>query len=226
MSTALDPACDHLFIRQIKRVLKVAQPGPHMRLSTGADCDPNSLDGQFASALASGTLTADQFLRPLDFIESEHDRQLVLYERLMELANDLNFESVMKEAESVLAFITEELPLHHKDEDIDLLRMLRQRCSPEDGIEAILEHLDWGHTMDKFLTHHLIMDLSVLVSGKALDHPTRVFTDLRTFAEALRRHLDWENKVVLPLARKRLKPQDLADMGRNMAARRGFSVTE
>ncbi len=54
MSTALDPACDHLFIRQIKRVLKVAQPGPHMRLSTGADCNPNSLDGQLASALASG----------------------------------------------------------------------------------------------------------------------------------------------------------------------------
>ena len=51
----------------------------------------------------------------------------------------------------------------------------------------------------------------------------RLFMDLRTFAEAQRRHIAWENSLVLPLARKRLTAKDLETMGRNMAARRGIA---
>lgn len=172
---------------------------------------------------ARQALTADQFLHPLDFIESEHDSQRVLCDRLVELANDQDLMPIIGEAEAVLAFITKELPLHHKDEETDLFRMLRHRCRPEDGIDAILVHLAWEHTLDRFLTYDLRLDLKALVDGKTPDNPAGVFMDLRTFAESQRRHLDWEEKIVVPLAHKRLMPEDLSEMGRNMSARRGIA---
>ena len=177
-----------------------------------------------AMSMSRPTLTADQFLRPLDFIEAEHDRQRVFCDRLVELANERNLEAVIEEAETILAFITEDLPLHHKDEETDLFRMLRCRRQPDDDIDAILATLAWEHTMDSFLTYDLRLDLKTLVSGKKIvDDNTVVFTDLRTFAESQRRHLDWEEKLVVPLAHKRLMPEDLSEMGRNMAARRGIA---
>ncbi len=174
---------------------------------------------------ARQALIADQFLHPLDFIESEHDRQRMLCDRLVVLANDQDLKPVIEEAEAVLAFITEELPLHHKDEETDLFPMLRHRCRPEDGIEAILAHLAWEHTLDRFLTYDLRLDLEALVGGKTPDDSMRVFIDMRTFAESQLRHLAWEENVVLPLARKRLVPEDLVEMGRNMATHRGLSAT-
>ena len=176
-----------------------------------------------AMSTARQALTADQFRHPLDFIESEHDRQRVLCDRLVVLANDQDLKPVIEEAEAVLAFITKELPLHHKDEETDLFRMLRHRCRPEDGIDAILAHLAWEHTLDSFLTYDLRLGLKALVGGKILDNPMAVFMDLRTFAESQRRHLDWEETAVVPLARKRLMPEDFSEMGRNMAARRGIA---
>jgi hemerythrin-like domain-containing protein len=170
---------------------------------------------------ASQEPAADRFLRPLDFIESEHERQRVLCDRLVQLANDLSLMAVTQEAESVLAFITEDLPLHHEDEEKDLFRLLRHRCRPEDGIDAILAHLAWEHTLDSLHTHYLRDDLEALASGKAPDTPMRIYIDLRAFAESQLRHLAWEEKVVVPLARKRLVAEDLAEMAHNMALRRG-----
>jgi len=37
-------------------------------------------------------------------------------------------------------------------------------------------------------------------------------------------HLNWENTVVLELARLRLNPDDLRAMAKNMAARRGITL--
>ena len=180
-----------------------------------------------AMSMSRQTLTADQFLRPLDFIETEHDRQRVFCDRLMKLANERNLEAVIEEAETILAFITEELPLHHKDEETDLIRLLRCRRQPDDDIETVLATLAWEHTMERFLTFDLRLDLKALVSGKQnVDDSLVVFKDLRTFAESQRRHLAWEENVVLPLARKRLTPEDLAEMGRNMVTRRAISAID
>ena len=180
-----------------------------------------------AISMSRQTITADQFLRPLDFFKAEHDRQRVFCDRLVKLAIERNLEAVIEEAENILAFITEDLPLHHKDEETDLFRMLRCRRQPDDNIEAVLATLAWEHTMDSFLTYDLRLDPNALVSGKKyVDDDLVVFTDLRTFAESQRRHLTWEENVVLPLARERLTPEDLAEMGRNMVTRREISAID
>jgi hemerythrin-like domain-containing protein len=47
--------------------------------------------------------------------------------------------------------------------------------------------------------------------------------NVREFSENQRQHVTWEERVLLPLARQRLTPEDLEEIGRNMAARRGMT---
>ena len=160
---------------------------------------------------------------PLDLIQSEHGHHLELCDRIIELANDQQLEAVAEDAEMLLGYFTEGLPAHAEDEESDLLPKLKSRCQPDDGIDGILSEIEQEHAVDTFLAHHVVLDLKVLASGKKLDQPMRLFNSLRAFAEAQRRHLAWENRVMLPLARKRLSPADLEEMGHNMAARRGIA---
>ena len=44
------------------------------------------------------------------------------------------------------------------------------------------------------------------------------------FRSSERRHLAWENGAILPLARKRLTPEDLRTLGQKMAALRGIQM--
>lgn len=172
-------------------------------------------------SVTAPSFTPDQFLRPLDVIRSEHDRQLLVCDRVEKLAHDRRLESVLEEAEMLMAYFTKDLPLHCKDEEEDLFRILRLRCGPEDRIDGILAELDRDHATEMFLAHSIVVDLKAVV-GRALDNPWSLFDDLRVFAEGQRRHVAWENRAVLPLALKRLRPEDLEEMGRNMMVRRGI----
>ncbi len=176
--------------------------------------------------IAAESFTPGQFLRPLDVIRSEHDRQRLLYDRLAELAKDRQLEPVMEEVETVIAFFTEDLPLHGRDEEEDLFRLLQLRCRPDDGLDAILAQLEFEHSLDKVLAHHIVIDLREIASERAPESPMRIFMELRTFTEAQQRHLAWENEVVLPLAGRWLRPEDLEEMRRNMAARRGLFLSD
>ncbi len=50
-----------------------------------------------------------------------------------------------------------------------------------------------------------------------------MFADyVRVFTMLQRRHHALENTVVLPLAYERLTPEDMTELSRRMAARRGF----
>ncbi len=173
--------------------------------------------------MGAHSFAAKQFLSPLDFIWSEHGRQLMLYDWLGELVNDEQLGPISKEAEKLIAFLTEDLLLHDKDEEEDLFRLLTLRCRPEDGFDGILKELEFEHSLDRVLALHIVIDLEVIADRRTLESPMRMFVNVRTFVEAQRRHLAWENGVVLPLAQKRLEPGDLEEMGRNMAARRGMA---
>ncbi len=82
------------------------------------------------------------------------------------------------------------------------------------------------HAVESFLARDTAVDLKTIVDGRTLDYPRRSFNDFRNFAEARRRHIAWQDGVVLPLAHDWLSPKDLEEMGRNMAARRGATCPE
>ena len=173
-------------------------------------------------------LPPDEFLRPLDVILLEHNRQLTISEWLLPHVDYQKLEPLEENATALLGFLTEDLLLHHKDEEDDLFPLLRHRCEPEDDIEGILTELNRDHATEGFLVRDIAVDLRAIIEGKKPEAAARFFESLYIFAEGQQRHLWWENKMVLPIASSRLTHQDFEALGRNMAARRridypGFS---
>ena len=171
------------------------------------------------------SLTSEAFRRPLDFIRLDHDRQLALSDWLIEVDMSRPPKPFLPEFELVLRFLKEDMPLHHRDEEDDLYPMLRRRCHPADQVEMILAELSQDHATEGFLRQHIIMDLAVISKGREPESAPRLFDDLRCFAEGQKRHLEWENEVVLPLADRRLTKEDLLRLGRNLALRRGMGFS-
>ena len=170
-------------------------------------------------------LSPHKFLRPLHLTRVEHERQLMIGKELSRLAYLENLESVTEIGGSLLAFFTEDLPLHHRDEEEDLFRMLRFTCLPNDRIEHVLEELDRDHAAEKYLMRLIVIDLDRTLGNKKLESSAFFFDNLGLFARGQQRHLAWENDLVLPLASKRLRSDDLEELDRNMAARRRITLS-
>lgn len=157
---------------------------------------------------------------PLDFILADHKRQFLLCEELNRLAENLDTHDVATRASELLEFLETELPLHIQDEECTLFPMLKDRCGNEEGLSGILSQLSKEHELDEDLVDFLKDDLKVLVAGRDIPNPTRLFINLREFTETQRRHLDMENRTVMVLARKRFSPEDLLHLANEMRKRR------
>ncbi len=158
---------------------------------------------------------------PLDLIEADHARHKELAESFLELAEERDIQALSAEADALLDYLTKDLPRHARREEVELGTMLRARCGPEDQVERILGELHQEHSVDAFLGHHVALDLRVLARGKELDQPWRLLENLKKFAEARLKHIAWEDDEVLPLARRRLLPEDLVRLEQIIEARRG-----
>ena len=159
---------------------------------------------------------------PIAFIQNDHVRQLRMCNLLDAFTDRLEVSPVASLAGALLQFLKTDLPSHTADEEADLFPALRRRCLQEDGIEEVLRQLSREHELDGDLIDFMVDDLEILADGGTLSNPVRLLMNVREFAEMQRRHLTWENRVILPLARNRLTPDDLAAIGRNMAERRGL----
>lgn len=164
----------------------------------------------------------EQFLYPLEFLFAEHDRQRVLCVALERLADDPEAADARENAAAILAYLENDLPEHLADEE-DLFPLLERRSQPDDQVEAVLDQLRHEHEADGDYAHRVMVPLKDLAAGHPLADTSAFVHDARTFSILQRRHLAWENGTLLPLARKRLSRQDLAGLGRKMAARRGIS---
>ena len=90
---------------------------------------------------------------------------------------------------------------------------------------SLLEELDRDHAAEKYLMRLIVIDLDRTLGDKKLESSAFFFDNLGLFARGQQRHLAWENDLVLPLASKRLCSGDLAELGRNMAARRRITLS-
>ncbi|MGF1610455.1 MAG: hemerythrin domain-containing protein [Kiloniellales bacterium] len=181
-------------------------------------------DSKAPPELESPALDSGGLDEPLDLILSEHMRQNTVCGWLSTCADSEDMAAILPYAERLLAFLTEDLPRHCEDEERDLFPLLRQRCAREDGVERIVDQLSAEHALDRDVVDFLVDDLQRLVAHGRLPNPIRFFINLKAFAVTQMRHLAWENRTVLPLARRRLTDADLADLGRRMAARRGIEL--
>lgn len=114
-------------------------------------------------------------------------------------------------------YLTELLPLHWQDEERDLFPLLRRRAQPEDAITAALARLAHDHEASAAETVTLARTLDRMTHGDVPDAQTRAA--MRAFADRERRHLAFENAVILPLARLRLTADDRTTLRLSMQRR-------
>lgn len=165
-------------------------------------------------------LTELRVTDPIAFLFAQHDRQLVICAALDRLAAAPGDKSARETANLILGYAETEMPLHLADEEEDLFPRLIARCDPEDGLDNIIDQLEHEHETDSALYKRLEHELKIIASGDQPAHPEVFAADATAFAMLQRRHLNWENGTILPLARQKLTPEDLDDMRVAMSARR------
>lgn len=168
-----------------------------------------------SDAVADGTIRA-----PLEFLTGHHDRQSAMCAGLERLARDPGARDAAATAGLLLDYLRRELPLHIADEEEDLLPLMAHRCTEEDGLDAVLAQIRAEHEGDIAFEACLIGPLEAIASGGRPARPDVFARDATAFATMQRRHLAWENGAIVPLARRRLKPEDLARLAAAMTARR------
>lgn len=161
-------------------------------------------------------------LDPLDYLFADHCRQAKMCELLRDIVR-LTLSSVPSPhaADAVLQCLEHDVDLHIADEEEDLFPRLKARVDPTDRFSDVLVLMDREHHRDRDLAANVKAGLRALVEKRPLDDPEGFRRAADLFAEIHLSHLSWENVSVLPLARKRLTHDDLKDLGRAMAQRRG-----
>lgn len=125
-------------------------------------------------------------------------------------------------ANGLRRYLTEDLPLHWQDEEHDLFPLLRRRAQPEDAIGTALARLRHDHDAAAAVAVTLARVLDRMTHGEMPDVETRA--TLRCFADRERRHVAFENAVILPLARLRLTDTDRLTLHLAMQRRRDVAA--
>lgn len=169
-------------------------------------------------------LQADLLNEPLNFFFAEHFRHRQLCAMIDALSAAVVYDA--DRVDQVVDFLRLDAAVHIIDEEQDLFPLLRRRCLPEDELERVLGVLSVEHRADAVLGGVVRTHLEACQSTRSapgLDPEKR--KALSAFATQERRHLALENAVVLPIARLRLTADDLQNLGRRLAARRGRVLT-
>jgi hemerythrin-like domain-containing protein len=159
-----------------------------------------------------GSPNENDCIDPLDFILKEHVSHQKLCDLLEEIADVLPAGVDQKKALRAVNLLKYELPLHHQIEEQALFPLLVKYAAREDNADEIVTRLNEEHVVDESFAEELIEFLEQLAQGKQLEDANMFGYMLRGFFESYRRHIMWENNVVLPLARRRLSADGLAEL--------------
>lgn len=163
----------------------------------------------------------DLLREPLVWFFAEHYRHRDVCARLLTLSASVTFdESALRD---VFGFLERDLPIHIIDEEDDLFPLLRRRCEPDDQIESVLGMLSGEHAndiRDAAAVKALVKKAAAEERGLACYKEAPLV--IGPFCRQQKRHIAVENAVILPIARLRLTENDLKNLGRRLAARRGL----
>ncbi|MFO1088633.1 MAG: hemerythrin domain-containing protein [Hyphomicrobiales bacterium] len=171
-----------------------------------------------AVALASPTSLSQR--NPLDVLAQEHKFQAEVCNGLERIADGLPDEVDRRLCQRIISCLRYDLPLHHRDEEEGLFPLLRARAAAEDSIGEVLDHLERDHKTDEGFSEEVLESLEALARGDKLANPEMVGYMLRGFFEGYRRHIHWEETLVLPFARQILTPEDCAKLAACMSQNR------
>lgn len=133
-------------------------------------------------------------------------------------------EEAQRSAASIRRYFNEAAPRHHEDEEVDLFPLLRERSgSAEQPALDALDRIEAEHLTMAEVWRRLDVTLARISAGD----PAPLDPDLiASFASGYDRHIEVEEKVVLPALRRRLSAADWSTVGRSMAERRGLEWSD
>jgi hemerythrin-like domain-containing protein len=146
----------------------------------------------------------------LALVEEDHALQLELCGLLEHLADCLPERVSGAVAQSAATILRQGLGPHLQLEEEMLFPLLRSRAEPGSSLEAIVSQLEAEHAADEMLALELADELQLVGQGGHVRNPEMLGYMLRAFFERLRRHIEWETRLLMPLARRTLTLADLA----------------
>lgn len=144
---------------------------------------------------------------PLEFLSAQHRFQSALCDFFNALSTDLHWRRADEFSAMALRYLDGDFPRHQRHEASDLRQALELEPGFGSQESALLDLVAEAHLRDRELAAPVKEGLSRLASGGFPQNSGRFAIHLIQFAESLRRHIDWEEKVILPLAAERLPPE-------------------
>ena len=149
---------------------------------------------------------------PLERLAAEHALQLELCDALELLADGLPGRFERKLLREVINVLAHGMTRHFDFEEDVLFPLLRRRAGPDDPLIAALDQLEAEHGRDAGLCGELVEELRFLLLKEQPRNAGMLGYMLRGHFESQRRHIEWENSVVLPAARRLLTARDRIEL--------------
>ncbi len=146
---------------------------------------------------------------PLDVLAEAHIDQIRLCNILEEIADGLPGTIDRRLCAQASGYLENNLIEHHRQEENGLFLVLEERLHADNDLPEILDRLREEHATDEGFASEIAEKLDQLASGSTLQNPDMLGYMLRGFFEIYRRHIHWEDTILMPLARERLDAADL-----------------
>ncbi len=149
---------------------------------------------------------------PIGLISEEHALQRELCDLLEALADGLPHSFDKALAVIAVSILEGSVPRHMRLEDEALFPVLRTRVATDDPLHAALACLEDEHERDGATLVELTDALKTAASESSVKNADMLGYMLRGYFDGQRRHIAWEDRVILPVARQVLTADDLATL--------------
>ena len=171
---------------------------------------------------------APGFDQPLAVLKHCHDRirkQINTLDKLLQhLPEHGCDEQAIQATKAVLRYFNEAAPLHHEDEEIDLLPTLQATATGEDAAqlrEYLPLILEQHHQMGALWA---ILEQQLQAIAQA-ESPLLSETDVLQFKEIYAGHMQLEETKIAPMAMRIFSEEQMKKLGAAMQQRRGILNT-
>ncbi|MFZ3289126.1 MAG: pyridoxamine 5'-phosphate oxidase [Telluria sp.] len=169
--------------------------------------------------------SAPGFDQPIAVLKHCHDRirkQLATMQKLLAHLPQHGADSQARQAaQAILAYFEKAAPLHHEDEEHNLVPMLLAVAKDDDA--ALLDELVPGiledHRQMDAMWQSLQAQLAAIASGSAA---TLGPAEVERFVQRYTAHMEREETQIAPMAKRLFSAADMAQLGAAMQLRRGI----
>lgn len=171
--------------------------------------------------------TAPDFDQPIAVLKHCHDRirkQLATLDKLLAHLPEFGAdEQARQAAAAVLKYFEKAAHLHHDDEEQDLIPMLRAVAQGEDAatLQALAPVILQDHKDMDAIWQDLHEQLTAIAEGQST---VLSASAVQRFSQRYLSHMEREEGTMAPMALRLFSPEQMAQLGKAMQARRGIGL--